>query len=389
MKLFNPDRLKELIKPRQEPCISIYIPTHHEWSEKEQDRIRFKNQLQNIAAQLKEKGYDSPEIDELLNEANELYKNEDFWKHTSSGLAMFISNEETLFYRVPITFNEYSKVSYRYYIKPLLPLVSQDGRYFIIALDLNETKLYHGSKFSISEIELPKDTPTSLDDAMILDDPEKSIQFHTGAGGPKGDRHAVFHGQGTGTDDKLEKKQILRFFQMLNKGVMEILAGENVPLLIIGIEYLIPIYRDASSYSHLFKDAIDIDPQTLSPKELHKRSWEKVELHFKESEEEALNEYGNKLKENLATDELDKVIKGSVNQRIDKLFVNLEKQTWGRYDQKNDQLILDPEPTTENEDLQDFTIFNTIENKGIVYTLENDRMPNGKSMAAVFRFPVS
>lgn len=389
MKLFNPDRLKELIKPRQEPCISIYIPTHNEWSEKEQDRIRFKNQLQNIAAQLKEKGYDSPEIDELLNEANELYKNEDFWKHTSSGLAMFISNEETLFYRVPITFNEYSKVSYRYYIKPLLPLVSQDGRYFIIALDLNETKLYHGSKFSISEIELSKDTPTSLDDAMILDDPEKSIQFHTGAGGPKGDRHAVFHGQGTGADDKLEKKQILRFFQMLNKGVMEILAGENVPLLIIGVEYLIPIYRDANSYSHLFKDAIDIDPQTLSPKELHKRSWGKVESHFKKSEEEALNEYGNKVKENLATDELDKVIKGSVNQRIDKLFVNLEKQTWGRYDQKNDQLILDPEPTTENEDLQDFTIFNTIENKGIVYTLENDRMPNGKSMAAVFRFPVS
>ncbi|MDZ7766466.1 MAG: hypothetical protein U5K00_18920 [Melioribacteraceae bacterium] len=263
MKVFNPDRLKELIKPRQEPCISIYIPTHNEWSEKEQDRIRFKNQLQNIAAQLKEKGYDSPEIDELLNEANELYKNEDFWKHTSSGLAMFISNEETLFYRVPITFNEYSKVSYRYYIKPLLPLVSQDGRYFIIALDLNETKLYHGSKFSISEIELPKDTPTSLDDAMILDDPEKSIQFHTGAGGPKGDRHAVFHGQGTGTDDKLEKKQILRFFQMLNKGVMEILAGENVPLLIIGIEYLIPIYRDANSYSHLFEDVLLISIHKL------------------------------------------------------------------------------------------------------------------------------
>lgn len=389
MKVFNPERLKELIKSRREPCISIYIPTHYEWSEKEQDRIRFKNQLQNISAQLKEKGYDSSEIDELLNEANELYKNEDFWKHTSNGLAMFISNEETLFYRVPITFNEFSKVSYRYYIKPLLPLVSQDGRYFIIALDLNETKLYHGSKFSISEIELPKDTPTSLDDAMILDDPEKSIQFHTGAGGPKGDRHAVFHGQGTGTDDKLEKKQILRFFQMLNKGVMEILAGENVPLLIIGIEYLIPIYRDANSYSHLFKDAIDIDPQTLSPTELHKRSWEKVESHFKESEKEALNEYGNKVKENLATDELDKVIKGSVNQRVDKLFVNLEKQTWGRYDQKNDQLILDPEPTTDNEDLHDFTIFNTIENKGIVFTLENDRMPNGKSMAAVFRFPVS
>ncbi|MDZ7766467.1 MAG: hypothetical protein U5K00_18925 [Melioribacteraceae bacterium] len=74
---------------------------------------------------------------------------------------------------------------------------------------------------------------------------------------------------------------------------------------------------------------------------MHKRSWEKVESHFKESEVEALNEYGNKVKENLATDELDKVIKGSVNQRIDKLFVNLEKQTWGRYDQKNDQLILD------------------------------------------------
>ncbi len=389
MRLFNADRLKELIRPRKEPCVSIYIPTHYEWGEKDQDRIRLKNQLQKIKAQLEEKKYDPAEIEKFLSDANLLYENEDFWRHTSRGLAMFISPNETIYYRLPIVFEEYSEVSSQYYIKPLLPLVSEDGRYFILTLDLKQSKLYHGSKFSISQVKLPSDIPTGLEEAMKLDDPEKSIQFHTGAGGSSGDRPAVFHGQGTGSDDKLEKKQILRFFQMLDKGIQEQIANENVPLVLIGVEFLIPIYKEANSYPYLIREAVDKNPDDLSPQEIHDQSWETIKPYFKKSEEKAVDEFGNKQNEDLASSKIDEVIKGSLNKRIDKLFINLDKQVWGRFDENNDQLIIDPESTPENEDLQDYAVRQTIKNNGIVFSLKDERMPNSEYLAAIFRYPTN
>lgn len=389
MRLFNADHFKELIKPREAPSISIYIPTHYEWHEKEQDKIRFKNHLQKIKSELENKNYDPSEIEEILADAFDLLEDEKFWRHTSNGLAMFISPGKTFYYRLPIEFNEYSEVSYRFHIKPLLPLVSEAGRYFILALDLAETKLCHGSKYSISEIALPKKTPTSLDEAMKLDDPEKSIQFHTGAGGTTGNRPAVFHGQGTGSDEKIEKKQILRFFQMLNKGVMEKLAGEDAPLVLIGIEYLIPIYKEANSYSHLFNKAVDVDPQNLSPAELHERTWKVIYPYFKQAEKEALNEYGNKSKGDLSSTNVEEIITASLNKRIDKLFVNKNKQIWGRFNKEDNSFVINSEAKPEGEDLQNLAIINTIENKGYVYILDDDTMPDSRPIAALFRYPLS
>jgi len=44
-----------------------------------------------------------------------------------------------------------------------------------------------------------EDVPQSIAEALRYDDPEKSLQFHTGtSGGGNGERAAMFHGQGIG-----------------------------------------------------------------------------------------------------------------------------------------------------------------------------------------------
>ena len=72
MEMLNQDTLKKLLKKRNEPSISIYIPTHRKGDESEQDHIRFKNQIREVEKQLVEKGYKKNESDNLLNPLKQL-----------------------------------------------------------------------------------------------------------------------------------------------------------------------------------------------------------------------------------------------------------------------------------------------------------------------------
>src|SRR5438270_11589830 len=49
-------------------CISVYIPTHHAGVEvnEQQDRLAFKNVLQQIRSMLHDKGYNQPEIEKII-----------------------------------------------------------------------------------------------------------------------------------------------------------------------------------------------------------------------------------------------------------------------------------------------------------------------------------
>lgn len=388
MELFNKQKLKDLIKINSDLCISIYMSTHKEWDKLQQDKTLFKNQIQEVKDKLRQIGYKETAVKDIIFEAEELLGNEKFWQHQSDGLAIFISPGYFQYFLLPRKFKAHNSISYRFYVKPLIPLISDDGRYYLLSLELSESKLYLGSKYSLSEISLPKDTPISLEDAVSLDEPEKSIQFHTGTGGSVNSRPAIFHGHGTGSDEKRKKKDILRFFQMLNKGVMEVISNDNAPLITIGVEYLHPIYKEANSYPKL-ESYIDADPKNLKLNELNEKAWNVVNQYFQKQKNEALEEYGRKSNEKLVSTELHQIVKGSLHQQVDKLFIDIDHSQWGKYDQINDKLTIDDNSTPENEDLHDLIIMNTIENNGTVYALDKSRIPNGNILSAIFRYSVN
>lgn len=84
--------------------------------------------------------------------------------------------------------------------------------------------------------------PESLADILRRDDAEKQLQFHTGtSGGGGGGRPAIFHSHGSEED---LKEDILRYFRQIDRGVEELLKGQRAPLVLAGVDYLLPIYRE-------------------------------------------------------------------------------------------------------------------------------------------------
>ena len=389
MDILKQKDIRQLIDITGEWCISLYMPTHRAGREQQQDPIRFKNLFAQAQGKLTEYGLRKPEVEGLMRPAERLLEDGDFWQHQSDGLAIFLSPGFSQIYRLPFKFDEVMVIAKSFHYRPLLPLRDEDGQFYILALSLNEIRLFLATRDTISEMQLPN-VPTSMQEALFMDIPEKHLDFHTGTKNPSapGSRPAAFHGQGVQSDEE-DKKNILRYFQYVDKGLRDLLAGITTPMVLAGVDYLLPIYHQANTYNSLLYEGLEGNPEGLSAKELHQRAWELVEPIFGTNQQEAMKQFKrlHGKQSDLASDDLKTVVKAAKYGRVDILFVPLGIQQWGRFEPDNNQVLLEDKPSLENEDLLDFAATQTILNSGQVYALQPEDLPGKGELAAILRYP--
>jgi hypothetical protein len=324
---------------------------------------------------------------DLLASAESLITDDEFWQHQSDGLALFLSAAGIHQYRLPQHFEELVVVNERFHIKPLLPLFTGDGYFFVLALSQNAVRLLQCTRDNFSEVNLPG-MPTSMDEALQFDDPERQLQYHTSSSSPggAGKRSAVFHGHGVGVDD--EKPNILRYFRMVNQGLHELLHNQNAPLILAGVEYLHPIYKEANEYPHLIEQGIEGSPDRWNAQELHEQAWQIVEPLFTRSQEEAMDRYKQFAgsENGKGINDLKKIIRAAIRGQVETLFIVTNLQQWGRFDPEANSIQLHEEPEANDEDLLDLAAVQTILNRGTVYALKAEEMPESSPIAAILRY---
>ncbi|MBD3291106.1 hypothetical protein GF337_20020 [candidate division KSB1 bacterium] len=385
MDFFNMKKFLELSEINHDHCISMYIPTIRKGENTKQNAIRFKNALNKAKNELEQRDLREREISALLKPTDELINNSVFWSYQSDGLAVFITPDDFFYYRLPVEFEEMIFINDRFYLKPLISMLGSDGRYFLLALSQKEVKLYEGTQYTIKEIKL-KNIPLSIEEALKYDDPEKHLQYHTGTGTGKGRRSAMFHGQGTGTDAAGQKKNILRFFQIVNKGIQEYLRDETSPLILAGVDFLIPIYMEANSYAHLIDSAVQSHPGDLSTEELHHRAWKAISPYFQRDREKAWTKFQENKQNDLASDDINKIIPAAYSGRVQYLFIPLRHQKWGSFDPESMSVEVHENRSQNDADLIDFAAMHTLRQKGAVYPVKPEEMPDKSEIAAVFRY---
>ncbi len=181
MDILNPADLKALIAQQGKWCVSIYMPTHRLGREQQQDPIRLKNLLAEAETKLLATGIRRPEVQKLMEPAEQLLWDRAFGKHQGDGLAIFLSNQYAKIYRLPAAFEELLVMGTSFHIKPLLPLLGRPGRFYILGLSMNNVRLSEATPDTIEEIEL--DFPTNMQEALRADEPEQYWNAHAGTGG--------------------------------------------------------------------------------------------------------------------------------------------------------------------------------------------------------------
>jgi hypothetical protein len=385
MDILNPADLKSLIAQQGKWCVSLYMPTHRVGRDQQQDPIRLKNLLAEVEAKLLANGLRRPEVEKLVDPAEQLLWSRDFWQHQSDGLAIFLSNDFSRIWRLPASFEELLLIANNFHIKPLLPLLSRAGTFYILALSLKNVRLFRATPDNISEVEL--NFPTGMDEALWMDEPEKYLNLHSGSASlnqAKGGS-GIFHGHGVGEEDKTN---IERFFRTVNDGTDPLIEDKTPPMVLTGVDYLLPIYREVSTYQNLLADAVVGSPERENPRELHARAWEIVRPLFEESQKKAFEKFEQLRgqQSDLVTTDLEAAVRAARFGQVETLFVPLGVQIWGRYDSENSHVIRAAEPGAEYEDLLDLAASDTILNSGQVFAVPREQMPGDGDLAVIFRY---
>ena len=383
MSLLSMNELRVLIEKPEGLCVSVFMPTHRAGEQTRQDPIRLKNLIREAEERLIGTGLTARETKELLKPVKGLLRDDFFWQHQSDGLAIFSSAGLFRCYRLPLSFDELVVVTHRFHIKPLLPLLTSDGRFYILALSQNKVRLVEGTRYTASEVAL-EDVPESLADTLRYDS-ERNLQLHTAEPVGKGGQPAIFHGHGEGVDDA--KTNILKYFRQIDTGLSKMLHGERIPLILAGVDYLLPIYAKANTYPCLLGDGVTGNPEEFSTEELRKRAWVIAEPYFTKERMEASARYEQLLGTQQASDDLMKVVPASYHGRIEVLFVAVGVQAWGTFDMERGQITLHKQEVQPgDEDLLDFAAIHTLLNGGVVFAVTPEQMPDKASVAAVFRY---
>jgi hypothetical protein len=366
-------------------CISIYLQTHHKGAEVNElvDNTIFKNYLQQITAQLKQKNMDELQIEKILAPSYELLRNDKFWRQQSKGLVVFITEGSTQYMKLPFAPKQEELVmNTSYYLAPLTSMMTHGDYFYLLALSKNEAKLYRAGEHGIVEL-IIDEMPNGVDDVVHFEEKDDQKLFRTGSSGAGGG--ANYHGVGAGKPD--DKENIAMYFDEVDETLWKaILNKENVPLLLAGVDYLIPIYKSVAKYKPIWDVAITGNQQYTDLNTLHQQAVKIMEPYFAERHKKALELYGNHSATELTSSIPADIIPAAHYKRVWHLFVQEGAHIWGTFDEMNNKLTINETQKEEDEDLIDKAITRTILNAGEVHFLPKDQMPGRSELAAVMRY---
>lgn len=383
---FTQSDLERLMQHRQMPSISIYIPTHRITTYIDQDKILLKNQLAEVEELCIEAGLRRPDVRKILQPGYDLLENTAFWINMSDGLAIFLAENVQEFYRLPRPFPVRIEVARRFHIKPLIPLLTNDGRFYVLAVSQNNVRFLEGSRFAVDEVNL-EEVPSSLAEALGQDEFDRQVQRQNPSSVSSGRNNPTltFHTHGGG-EDVNEKNRLLRYFRQIDRGLREYLGDDQTPLIFAGVDYLMPIYQEANTYDHLVEQHIPGNPDDLSAEELHSRAWEIVAPIVAREQEELIEQFNREAGTGRTTVWADEGLIAAFQGRVMAVFLPRGVQTWGIFDPNTMQLQRENAETAENHDLYDLIAHYTLLHNGQVYTVDPERIPGDGEIAAIFRF---
>ncbi len=386
MERLTRNHLAKLTERTDENSISIYMPAEVGTQGFEKNRIRFKNLVSDARKQLKKRNLSDSDIDEILKPIEELMRESTFWRNLGNGMALFRSPQYMESLELSRDVNELSVVSDRFHVKPLVHELNREGSFALLTLKLGEVQLYEGDRNSLTAVP-ETNMPASLADVLKYDEFRKQTQFHTGAPNrPESGRDAMFFGSGDADYDKV--KAVKTYFRAVDKGLSEAINDRNIPLVLAGLDHLLPLYREVSGYKNIAEEQVSGDPKQLNEETLHERAWKALEPIFESDKLNRTAKY-KRLKaqgSSEASSDLDKIVPAAVHGRIDTLFLELGVQRWGRYDPDNMSAIEHDSPETGDIDLLDFAAARTLASGGTVYVVKQDELPDGDSAAAIMRY---
>lgn len=366
-------------------CVSIYLSMDKKGMQQNLHLAQalLKNCLEEVRVVLLQHQLQENEVEDYLDPIAQLLKKVDLWRNPSDGLAIFLDFEAGLqYYHIPIPFETQTYVASHFYLKPLLPIYHNDGVYYLLELSRDYVKLYEASRYHFEDLYVEDFAPKRLEEAVGFDYKPKMLQFRSGQdiGGA-----GLFHGHGEGKDDN--KKELVKFFREIDKGVKKTIENQNAPLLLACTDYLYSIYKQTSSYKNVYDKHLGGDPEFKVKTSLHQDSWDLIEPHFKKLKSDMIRKFKELYHTQKTSYETGNILSAALNGTVDTLFIENEKDIFGTFNLKTNRVIIDKSKDISNASLTNLAALETFRQGGKVFFLPAEDMPvKNSNLNAIFRY---
>lgn len=372
---------QQLIETTNGPCISIFMPTHRFGVETLQDPVRLKNLLRTVERNLGTWGLKSGVIDEILAPVHELLGNYNFWQHQANGLAIFCSPGMFRLFRVPLRLPELAIVAERFHLKPLLPLVTRDDRFYVLALSQSQVKLFLGTREAMQEVEV-EDLPQAVNGDQ--EGNERFVGVHTAGGTRTGSRGAILHGTGAGEEDR--KEGLESHFRRVDRALRPLLSLEDAPLVLATVDYLNAMYRRVNSYRRLLDTWIPGNFDRIAAEELHSKVLPVLLDHFAVEQRRAAAHFLELEHTDRTSSELNRVLPAAYRGQVEVLLVAVGVQSWGRFAPETGEVEAVERPGSADQDLLNLAALYTYLAGGAVFAVGPEAVPGNGPLAAILRY---
>jgi hypothetical protein len=378
MDFITQGNLRKLVAAGTPPCVSIFMPTHRAGREVLQDPIRFKGLVRDAEHQLKEQGTEKRVIWDVLAPAEALLENDGFWQYSNQGLAMFLSPGHSRLFRLPIEVDDVAFVNERFYIKPILPLLS-GMHFYVLALSQGGSRLLECNAHRCRQVDLPADVALSLDDAIQGEDEHQThVMRHGGDASNVLSGGGAWHGQGQEIQQKA-REDMMFYLRQLDDGVRRTLNDPEDAVVLAGADSVVPFFRKISALKRLLPVEISGNPEHIADDVLAQKGRDLLRPMLREELVRDKERFGTAMAQHLASADADEVLSALRQGRVDTLFVPVE--TREVTDVPSDDVSLGT-----LMDLVDEAVYHALETSARIVPVAREDMPGDADLSAIFRY---
>ncbi len=277
-----------------------------------------------------------------------------------------------------------AKVADHFDLRALLAIEASRAQFYILALSQNRTRILKCTRDSSEELPFPEGYANNLADAMQTPKPDHNLK-NMASGGASMGGGAVKFGTSSDADDKDE--YMLHFFMGLDKAVNAALGQSSHPLIVVGVEHEIALYRRVNTYPNLIEPGVHGAPDGLEGGEMHRRALDLMQQREEEPGHEVPQDFDKKVGTGHASIHLAEIVAAAYEGRVSQLFFQASARYLGTYDAVRQRVKRTEDPLDSPVDLIEAAGYETLRQNGEVKMLPASAMPNGVPVCALFRYP--
>ena len=345
-----------------------------------QIRPRINHAVRELEKRLKVTDLNVRTAQNLLGPVQELATTIEAGGEWGFALALYRSSDTFRCFRIPELAKDVITIEDRFQVRPVLPVVSREQRFYILALSQKKIRLFDCTDYGFHEVDLKGRVPQNLQVFLNAGMPDHVLDNRSSGGPDVGSMKGVTFG--TNTDRERHNEYLAHFFQEVDKSLHKILPAGSVPMMLAGVEEELAMYRKLNTYKPFIEQEIHGAHDAVPPSELHQRALEIVKKRVSAPLAKIIREFESHRNANRVSLDFEDILAHAQEGRVSELLVREDADHRGLWDEDSRRIMMDG----EGDDLINIAALQTLQHGGQAFALTEAEMPDQAEMAAVLRY---